>query len=43
MYVAHGVVDGAENDGDVKNCVNHLCDVMSRGYLLVCDCVSVSA
>ena len=31
MLVVHGVIDGAENDGDIQNCVGRLCDVISRG------------
>ena len=33
MLIDHGVVDGAEYDGDVENRVNHPYDVMSCGSL----------
>ena len=31
MLVDHRVIDGAEHDGEVKNPVNHHCDIISRG------------
>jgi len=31
VLVDHRVIDGAEHDGEVKNPVDHPCDVISRG------------
>ena len=43
VFVDRGVIDGAEHDGDDKNFVSHLCDVMSREGLSVCFFGSVPA
>ena len=43
VLVGQGVINGAEHDGDDKNGVSHLCDIISRGGLSVCLCGSLPA
>ena len=43
LLVSQGVIDGAENNGDIYNSVSHICDFMSCGCLSFCPSGSVPA